>query len=245
MLTFHPETAQWAWDLTRAHAKSYTGHLADLMAAKLTRLPADMQTALQLLACLGNIVEITTFALVLDVPEQADASLQEAIRQELIQRLDTAYRFTHDRVQEIASSLIPEQERAAVHLLIGRRLLERTKAEELGEKLFDIVNHLNAGAELIAEPAERARLAEFNAAAGRRARASIAYATARNFFAASASLLTEDTWESRYDFTFGLFLDWAESEYLRGDFAVAERLFESLLAHAKNALDQAADMSCA
>jgi predicted ATPase len=51
VLTFHPETAQWAWDLTRAHAKGYTGNLADLMAAKLTRLPADTQTSLQLLAC--------------------------------------------------------------------------------------------------------------------------------------------------------------------------------------------------
>ncbi len=84
---------------------------------------------MQLLACLGNTAEIATLALVLDVPKEVDASLREAVRQELVQRLDTAYRFTHDRVQEIAYSLIPEQERAAVHLLIGRRLLELTRPD--------------------------------------------------------------------------------------------------------------------
>jgi PAS domain S-box-containing protein len=241
LLTFHPDTAQWCWDLNRAHAKGYTGNIADLMAAKLTRLPADTQTALQLLACLGNTAEIATLALVLDVPkEEVDARLLDAVRQELVQRLDTAYRFTHDRVQEIAYSLIPEQERAAVHLLIGRRLLELTRPEELDEKLFDIVNHLNAGVEVVTDPAERARLADLNAAAGRRARASVAYATARNFFAAGAALLPEETWDSRYDFKFALFLDWAESEYLRGDFEAAETLFEVLLVHAKSDLDQAA-----
>jgi predicted ATPase len=52
-------------------------------------------------------------------------------------------------VQEIAYSLIPEQERAAVHLLIGRRLLELTRPEELDKKLFDVGNHLNAGVELV------------------------------------------------------------------------------------------------
>jgi predicted ATPase len=95
LLTFHPETAQWFWDLNRAHAKGYTGNIADLIAARLTRLPADTQTALQLLACLGNTVEITTFSRLLDGPEQVGARLLEAVRQELVQRVDTAYRRDH------------------------------------------------------------------------------------------------------------------------------------------------------
>jgi PAS domain S-box-containing protein len=240
LLTFHPESAQWSWDLDRAYAKGYTENIADLMSAKLTRLPADTQAALQMLACLGNTAQIATVSLVLDAPERVEASLLEAVRQELIQRLETSYRFTHDRVQEVAYALIPEQERAAVHLQIGKRLLERTQPEELDEKLFEIVNHLNSGVELITDPADRARLADLNAAAGRRARASIAYSTARNFFAAGAAILPEETWDSRYDFKFGLFLDWAESEYLRGNFEEAETLFEVLLARAKSDLDQAA-----
>jgi PAS domain S-box-containing protein len=240
VLTFHPETAEWVWDLDRAFSQGYTDNIADLMAAKLTRLPADTQSALQLLACLGNTADVATFSRVLDAPDEADARLSEAVRYELVQRLDSAYRFTHDRVQEIAYSLIPVQERAAIRLMIGRRLFERTPPEELDDNLFDVANHLNAGIELIRDPAERQRLVELNAAAGRKARASVAYATARNFFAASAALLTEEAWNTRYEFKFALFLDWAESEYLRGDFEAAENLFEVVLAHAKSDLDQAA-----
>jgi hypothetical protein len=99
VLTFHPETAQWVWDLDRAHAKGYTGNVADLMAAKLTRLPGDTQTAFQLLACLGNTVEIATFSLILDAPEQADIEFAGGCASGTGSK--ARYRFTHDRVQEI------------------------------------------------------------------------------------------------------------------------------------------------
>ncbi|MEJ2626922.1 MAG: hypothetical protein P8Z80_21250 [Pseudolabrys sp.] len=93
---------------------------------------------------------------------------------------------------------------------------------------------------MLTDPAEKKRLAELNAAAGRKARSSIAYATARDFFAAAAALLPEETWDTRYDFQFALFLDWAETEYLRGVFEQAERLFDRLLARADNDLHKAA-----
>src|SRR6202044_106081 len=54
----------WSWDLERIRAKGYTDNVADLMRAKLRRLPAPTQDALQLLACLGNSAAISTLALV-------------------------------------------------------------------------------------------------------------------------------------------------------------------------------------
>ena len=72
----------------------------------------------------------------------------------------------------------------------------------------------------------------------KKARASIAYTTARDFFAAAAALLPGDSWDTRYDFQFALLLDWAEAEYLCGVFEEAERLFETLLAHARSDLDK-------
>jgi hypothetical protein len=62
MLAFHHDTACWLWDLERIHAKGYTDNVADLMVAKLNRLPAETQNALQELACLGNFAETTTIA---------------------------------------------------------------------------------------------------------------------------------------------------------------------------------------
>src|SRR5262245_62368060 len=65
MLAFDYGAGCWSWDLDRIHAKGYTDNVIDLMIRKLVRLPAQTQTALQQLACLGNVAEATTLATVL------------------------------------------------------------------------------------------------------------------------------------------------------------------------------------
>src|SRR6516225_1428930 len=65
MLTFDHDAARWSWDLERIHAKSYTDNVVDLLVAKLARLPAKTQLALQQMACLGNAAEFTMHAIVL------------------------------------------------------------------------------------------------------------------------------------------------------------------------------------
>src|SRR5262249_42102690 len=123
MLTFEHDAARWSWDLDRIHAKGYTDNVVDLLVAKLTRLPAKTQVALQQMACLGNAAEVTMQAIVLGTSaEDVHAAQSEAVRQELVERLDGSYRFSHDRVQEAAYSMIPPALRAEAHLAIGRLL---------------------------------------------------------------------------------------------------------------------------
>jgi energy-coupling factor transporter ATP-binding protein EcfA2 len=57
-----PDAAAWIWDLDRIRAKGYTDNVVDLMVGKLKRLPHTTQTALQQLACLGNVAEIATLS---------------------------------------------------------------------------------------------------------------------------------------------------------------------------------------
>ena len=133
---------------SRAHSrKGYTDNVVDLMVGRLARLPADTQNALQLLACLGNSAEITRLSIVLDrSEEQVHAALRPAVHQEFVERPEGAYRFAHDRVQEAAYSLIPEELRGEAHLRIGRQLAAQIPPEKQEEAIFDIVNQLDRGA---------------------------------------------------------------------------------------------------
>src|SRR6185295_3588540 len=97
LLVFDHGKGTWSWDLDRIHAKAYTGNVAELMVGKLGRLPVETQRAIQHLACLGNSADATTLALVHETSEeQVHTDLWEAVRLELIERLDGAYRFVHD-----------------------------------------------------------------------------------------------------------------------------------------------------
>src|SRR5262249_10124102 len=198
MLRFDHDAARWSWDLGRIHAKGYTDNIVDLIVGKLTGLPVDTQSALQQLACLGNVAAIATLSIVFQMSEeQVHAALWEAVRQELVERREGSYKFMHDRVQEAAYLLIPEASRAEAHLRIGRLLAAQTRPEKREEAIFEIVNQLNRGGSLVTSQDEREQLAEFNLLAGKRAKASTAYASALYYLSAGAGLSPADWWERR------------------------------------------------
>ena len=163
----------------------------------LTRLPVATQAALQQLACLGNVAKITMLSVVLGKSEEDIRSdLWDAVRLELVEHLEGSYKFIHDRVQEAAYSLIPEPLRAEAHLRIGRLLAAHTPAEKREEDIFEIVNQLNRGAALITSRDEREQFAELNLIAGRRAKATTAYASALTYLTAGEALLPEELVEA-------------------------------------------------
>ena len=133
LLTFDHGAGRWSWDLSRIHAKGYTDNVVDLMVGKLNRLPVETQKALQEFACLGNSAEIATLSIVHGTSEEeVHSDLWEALRLEFIVRLEGSYKFVHDRIQEAAYSLIPEELRAEAHLRIGRLLDGAHSSREAG-----------------------------------------------------------------------------------------------------------------
>ena len=241
LLSLDHDADGWTWDLDRIRAKAHTENVVDLMVGKLAGLPEETRKVLQQMACLGNVVDLSTLAIILGTPElDVHAALREGIRLDLVERLTGAYRFVHDRVQEAAYSLIPETRRAAAHLRIGRLLVARTPPEKREEAIFEIVNHLSRGAALICEPEERGQLADLNLIAGKRAKASTAYASALVYFTAGAEFLPDGSWKQRHDLAFALELGRAECEFLTGALAKAERRLANLSGRALNVPDLAA-----
>jgi PAS domain S-box-containing protein len=237
LLRFDRDTAAWSWDIERIRAKGLSDNVVDLMAVKISRLSVTTREALGQLACLGNIAHIATIALVHEGSENSmQAAVHEALVAGLILRVESAYKFLHDRVHEAAYELIPESERAAVHLRIGRALANGTTEESVEDLIFDIVNHLNRGASLIDTQDEREQVIALNLMAGKRARSSTAYASAKTYLVQATALLSPDAWTRRHEVTFELYLLLSECEYLIGNFEAADELFDMLLERASSDL---------
>ncbi|WP_448266634.1 AAA family ATPase [Nostoc sp. DSM 114159] len=148
------------------------------------------------------------------------------------------YRFLHDRVQQAAYSLIPDNQKQATHLKIGQLLIQNSSQIEQEEKLFDIVGHLNLGQELIVQSNEREALARLNLAAGDKAKNSTAYAAARVYLQTGIELLTANSWQDRYELTLSLYVAATEAAYLNADFDGMEQIAVQVLKSAQTILDK-------
>ncbi|MDJ0583058.1 AAA family ATPase [Crocosphaera sp.] len=166
------------------------------------------------------------------------------------------YKFLHDKVQEAAYTLIPEKKKKQVHQQVGWLLLENTQQDQLNDHIFDIVNHLNIGSELIINQSQRDKVAELNFSASIKAQASAAYQAAFNYSQIAIKLLNpvkivdnknvisvhlnwNDPWQRNYNFTLQLYLKIAEIASLTGEFEEMEEKLKVVLQQAQNPLDKA------
>ena len=232
----------WCWDAEGVRAKGYSDNVVDFVIGKLRQLPHGTQRLLRLASCVGNTFPLRLLLLLSNMDEavEVEQGLEPALQAGLLMCVGPEqYRFLHDRIQQAAYALIPENERNSVHLHVGRLLLASLSPEEVREKLFDVVSQLNAGTALIHAPEERLRVARLNAEAGGRARASTAFRSAITYFSTAFHLLPGDPWESEPGLAFELRREQANCELMCGNAAEARRLLEELLPRARTHADTA------
>ncbi|MRG97435.1 AAA family ATPase [Polyangium spumosum] len=148
-----------------------------------------------------------------------------------------AFRFSHDRVQQAAYSLLRPDEVPELHLAIGRRLRDEIGAE--GEGLFELLLHMSKGASALTDPVERLEVARLALDGGQQAKGAAAYEAAIGYLATGMELVGERGWEEQPFLTFALARDRAACAYLTGQFHEAEQLFALLLSHADSVVDRA------
>jgi len=247
LLIFDAKQLNWQWDLVEIEAQDITDNVVDLLLHQLKKLPEVTQQLLCLAACVGAEFDLETLAIVCEeLPEAISQDLLAAIQAGLIQPLSDLdenllvqkYKFSHDRVQQAAYTLIDELRKQTVHLQIGRNLLEKTSLEQQTDWLFVIVDHLNQGIELILDPDERIEIARLNLMAGQKAKAATAYEAALQYFNTGLKLLNPESWQSEYDLTLALYSEAAGAAYLYGNFAEMEQFVEVVLDRAKTVLEK-------
>ncbi|MET0403134.1 MAG: serine/threonine-protein kinase PknK, partial [Cystobacter sp.] len=233
---------RWRWDEEGIRTRAYSDNVVDFLLVQLRQLPEETQQLLRLSACAGNTIRARMLTILSERSEEAvERGLEPALREGLMMQGEAEhYRFVHDRIQQAAHALIAEDERQAIHLRIGRLLLESLSPDEVHEKLFDVVNQLNAGVALISAPEERQRVARLNAGAGAKAQASMAHRAAVTYFTTALALLPEDAWEREHTSRFEWSLQRATCEFLDGHSDEARQLMEELRPQARSPEQRAA-----
>ena len=255
----------WRCNITEVRLLALTDDVVEFMALQLQKLPEETQNVLKLAACIGNQFDLKTSAIVCQKSEaETAANLWKALQEELIlpqseiykfyieaeilnqefenkqiENYNSNYRFLHDRVQQAAYYLIPDEQKQYTHLRIGQLLLQELSAEEKSERIFDIVNQLNFGRAVLENDEEKQKLAHLNLEAGKKAKLSAAYKAADNYCSIGINLLSVEIWQTDYQLIYNLYRYGSEVAYLCGNFEQAESLYQEVLTHSQTSLDKA------
>jgi len=73
------------------------------------------------------------------------------------------------------------------------------------ENIFELVDHLNLGRELIIDEGENIELTKLNLTAAKKAKDAIAYNAAKDYLNISIERLPTDSWLRFYDLTFDVY----------------------------------------
>ncbi len=259
-LFFERNIGNWQWNIQEIEKIGISENVVDLMIKKIEKLPQNTQLVLQLASCIGDKFNLELLSFVNQKSQATTAKeLQLALQEGLILPLSNNYqfplignpeelsdsladsifyKFLHDRVQQAAYTLIPEHEKNKIHLKIGRIFLQSTQDNELQETIFDVVNQLNKGSELIIEQSEKNELAQLNLQAGQKAKISTAYEPALKYLETGIKLLDQNSWKNQYKLTLNLYEETVETLYLTTNFERAEELSAIVLKQANEVLDR-------
>ncbi len=281
LLVYDFQSGAWQWDIEHIQAIGITDcNVVELVARNIRKLPDAAQSALKLAACIGNQFNLEVLAIVSEKSQKETAlNLWDTLQAGLIlplssdykiplvfegaetgpaglQDVKVDYKFLHDRVQQAAYSLIPEDRKQETHFTIGQLLLQNTPPEARKDNIFALVNQLNfgigattGGLPLLTSESEKCELAELNLIAGQKAKAAAAFEAALKYFnlgiklVNSVSQLAENSsevkssWQSHYDLTLALHTEAMEAEYLNTNLQQAEILGELILQQATTQLD--------
>lgn len=247
----------WQWDHAEIRQRDMTDNVVNLMTEKAKRLPVEMQQLLRIAAGLPSPFSLTRLAQTSgQLIREVAAALLPAIRAELIfpvgegynyidpgawetdTTIDLAYKFVHDRVQQAFYEMVPEGERKAMHLKIGRILLAHESSGDSGANVFEIANQLNVGTDLLTDDAERIAIAELNLRAALQATQSAAFNSARTYLMTGIQLLPEDAWHSHYDLALGLYSLAAEVTFSTYEYEDNASVVAVVRKHARNIGDK-------
>lgn len=254
LLSFDETSKKWTAAIDQIKAQAFSDNVVDLMVRKIKSLERDTQYSMTMAAAIGNKFDLNLVSLITETSPQvvldhlwaaltegyvipiSDAYRMFAIEELQINPSTVLFSFAHDRVQQASYQLLPELERASLHLKIGRLLFDQFQQDE--DHLFDIVNHYLLGKTEITDPVELERVRVLNLKAGAKAKKANATGSAIKHYSMALELTPKDAWEKDNANTLLLYKELAEVYYLDGQLEKSQALISECLGKAVNPIDR-------
>jgi len=224
-----------SWDLRVLTSIEVSASAAEFFAGYLAQLGQKDRAVLSSLACIGGEFDLDdATAAAAESPDVVAHALWACQELRLLEALDGAgqritnaisrdarYRFSHDRVSEAARTGLSPDDMRAVHLRIGRRLVE------LGDdRVFEAARHVGVGGMGLVDDVERTRFVDIVRRAARKARAQASFPLALGYCRNALDLLGEQRWATHFALTRELQLDAADAALLVGDVRTLNALLD-------------------
>ena len=259
LLWFDDGLKCWKWKIDEEKDNNLPDNVVDLFIQKLHSINKDVSSLFSLAACLGNRFNIENLSII------SGRSVSDCLKifssdqaKEMILPLPMGipnsskedrtgfeiFMFQHDRLQQAAFSLIKEGDLPHILLKIGKLLLSKLSPEQINDRLFEIVNNLNAGFELIDNTNVRIQLVELNMKAARKAYTATAYSAALQYYTSANRVLElhgflDYFWLHHSELGINFFKERAQCEFLEGDQKIGEKCIEEAVSHTEIAVKKA------
>lgn len=240
-LNYCHSQGKWQWNIEQIEQRDMTDNVVDLMIMRLKLLDKKTQLMASVAAHLGNRFSFQQ----LSCACQYSAELTKNILWPLLEAgfilpLDehyqyvadesdlppANYRFLHDRVQQAAYMLTPEDGREQLLLHIGRNWLEDSTADDIELNLFTLLGLFNGAIKIIDDVDELKQLATLNYRAGIKSKSAATYDNAANYLRIAKDLLENDIWNNDPQLTLSIYKALIDVEFLAGNVSFAKHLYE-------------------
>jgi len=174
----------WVWNNVDVNRKEVTSNVANILVDKLNRFTESQKNILMIAGSLGCSFDKSIIATVITSLFESEsetvnwretsASLDQFIdelEQEGLWERDSSnenkWRFSHDKIQQVAFELIPIEQRDSFQGEIGSIMLAKLDSKELESNIFQVVSLRNCTiASLSDDDDDRIELARLNLRAG-------------------------------------------------------------------------------
>jgi len=257
LIFFNFTQKKWEWDIDKIKSQNITENVVTLLIERIEKLPEKSLDLLKIAACLGSKINYTKLFLLSKMSQKEfNLYLFEIVKQGMLipisgknsdsefidikeinlkKDIKPDYIFQHDKLRQAAYEIIEDQKKACLHLFIGKKLFEIADKFFFENNLFEIVNHINEGLDIISETKDLDLLIHLNFISAKKAKNAGAYQRALNYLEIIKNFLKNNNHDNFYKI---VLKELAETKYLCGDLNESGEILEDLLSSETNIIEK-------